>query len=63
MEKYANLRTSFQIFSIVFPFLLIELRHGVSVTLYILSNFCFKKLFDCKHLHNPKVYLIGDRIF
>jgi hypothetical protein len=30
----SHLRTSFQIFSIVFPFLLIELRHRVSVTLY-----------------------------
>jgi hypothetical protein len=29
-----HLRTSFQIFSIVFPFLLIELRHRVSLTLY-----------------------------
>jgi hypothetical protein len=27
-------KTSFQIFSIVFPFLLIELRHRVSLTLY-----------------------------
>jgi hypothetical protein len=31
----SHLRTSFQIFSIVLPFLLIELRHRVSRTLYI----------------------------
>jgi hypothetical protein len=30
----SHLRTSFQIFSIVFLFLLIELRHRVSLTLY-----------------------------
>jgi hypothetical protein len=32
------LRTSFQIFSIVFPFLLMELRHLVSLTLYTPLN-------------------------
>jgi hypothetical protein len=34
VRTQSHLRTSFQNFSIVFPFLLIELRYRVSLTLY-----------------------------
>jgi hypothetical protein len=39
----SHLRTFFQFFSIVFPCLLIELRHRVSLTLYIIAKHILTK--------------------
>jgi hypothetical protein len=46
----SHLRTFFQIFSIVFPFLLIELKHRVSLTLYSPIETLVEFDFGCKSM-------------
>jgi hypothetical protein len=52
----SHLRTSFHIFSIVFPFLLIEVRHRVSLTLYIIYTY-----WVCQNGRTPKK--VHDSVF